>query len=115
MERTLSDKDIEVKVESIRNSMNSYKKKDIEAKRRAESFQPQLKEDDNIQDDTIENEPLEADYVSVAYYELLSILRSANVTFEKIGDERYLTLRFVDCAKNKNDYIDKILEIVKEI
>lgn len=111
MERTLSDKDIEVKVESIRNSMNSYKKKDIEAKRRASS--PVI--DDTIQDDIIENEPLEADYVSVAYYELLSILRSANVTFEKIGDERFLTLRFVDCAKNKNDYVDKILEIVKEI
>ena len=118
----LNDIKLQEKVNGVKKSIKYYKDKNEEAKRRAESFQPQLEEDDYnviddspVIDDTVQDElePCYPDY-KTEYYNLLALLRSANVTFEKIDGERYLTLRYKDCDPDKNPYIDEILDIVKE-
>lgn len=99
----MEKEELNVKVESIKKSMDTYRKKDMESKRRAESFEPQD-----------ESKPCYPDY-QTEYYNLLCLLRNANVTFEKIDGERYITLRYKDCEQNRSCYVDKILDIVKEI
>lgn len=111
----MEKEELNEKVKSIKKSMDSYRKKDAEAKRRAESFRAQVEEDSPLIDDTVQEElePCYPDY-QTEYYNLLALLRSANVCFEKIDGERFVTLRYKDCEQCKNPYIDQILDIVKE-